>query len=153
MEVKFIEMDIAHIPEVLNIERASFPTPWSQQAFTYEILHNNFGYYVVAMDDGKVIGYGGMWLILDEAHITNIAVSPLSRGKKVGLMLMSYLMIKAVELGAVRMTLEVRPSNQVARNLYKKLGFEERGLRKNYYSDTNEDAIIMWKDDLTTHEE
>ncbi|MEG6616613.1 ribosomal protein S18-alanine N-acetyltransferase [Peptococcaceae bacterium 1198_IL3148] len=153
MEIKLIEMDLSHLPEVLSIEKVSFPTPWSQQAFIYEILQNNFSYYVVALDGAKVVGYGGMWLILDEAHITNIAVSPSSRGKKVGLMLMKHLMKKAVEFGAVRMTLEVRPSNDIARNLYKKLGFEERGLRKNYYNDTHEDAIIMWQDNLVTNEE
>ncbi|SHK67644.1 [SSU ribosomal protein S18P]-alanine acetyltransferase [Desulforamulus aeronauticus DSM 10349] len=146
MEYRLIEMKLDHIPGVLEIEQVSFPTPWSSQAFTYEITQNNFAHYVVALEDEKVIGYVGMWMVLDEAHITNVAVHPSYRGKKLGLALMVEVMRLAVLRGASRMTLEVRPSNTVARELYKKLGFKEKGLRKRYYTDTNEDAIIMWVD-------
>lgn len=140
------EMKEQHIGGVLQIERVSFPTPWSQQAFTYEITQNNFAYYVVALDEGQVLGYAGMWMVLDEAHITNVAVHPDQRGKKLGKALMLEMMRQALLRGAVRMTLEVRPSNYVARQLYQALGFKEKGLRKKYYTDTNEDAIIMWAD-------
>ncbi|RYD03254.1 hypothetical protein N752_20700 [Desulforamulus aquiferis] len=85
-----------------------------------------------------------MWLVLDEAHITNVAVHPEYRGKSIGEALMLEMIQQAIIRGAVRMTLEVRPSNMAARELYKKLGFKEKGLRKKYYTDTNEDAIIMW---------
>ncbi|AQS60158.1 ribosomal protein S18-alanine N-acetyltransferase [Desulforamulus ferrireducens] len=146
VDYRLTEMKLEHIPEVLAIEQVSFPTPWSQQAFTYEITQNNFAHYVVALEGEKVIGYAGMWLVLDEAHITNVAVHPNYRGKKLGLALMLEAMRQAILRGAVRMTLEVRPSNTVARELYKKLGFKEKGLRKRYYTDTNEDAIIMWVD-------
>ena len=144
MDYRLTEMKLDHIPGVLEIEQISFPTPWSHQAFTYEITQNNFAHYVVALQAEKVIGYAGMWLVLDEAHITNVAVHPNCRGQKLGLALMLETMRQAVLRGAVRMTLEVRPSNTVARELYKKLGFKEKGLRKRYYTDTNEDAIIMW---------
>lgn len=113
-----------------------------------ELLQNSFAYYVVALKEGKVVGYGGMWIILDEAHITNVAVHPAFRMKHIGRALMLEMMRRALFAGVTRMTLEVRPSNYAARRLYTALGFEERGLRKRYYTDTNEDAIIMWKDDL-----
>ncbi|BAF58924.1 acetyltransferases [Pelotomaculum thermopropionicum SI] len=90
-----------------------------------------------------------MWLILDEAHITNVAVHPEYRKNNIGRTLMLEMMRRAALMGAVRMTLEVRPSNAAARRLYASLGFEVKGIRRRYYTDTNEDAIIMWKEDLT----
>ncbi|GAB6179603.1 ribosomal protein S18-alanine N-acetyltransferase [Desulfotomaculum defluvii] len=146
MEVRLVEMKLEHIPGVLQIEQVSFPTPWSQQSFTYEITQNNFACYMVALNEEKVVAYAGMWLVLDEAHITNIAVRPDYRGKKLGKSLLLEMMRQAIMRGAVRMTLEVRPSNYTARKLYEILGFKERGVRKKYYTDTNEDAIIMWVD-------
>ena len=148
MEIKFEEIGIKHMADVIRIERESFSSPWSIQAFTYEVLYNELSHYVVALSEDDVVGYGGMWIIMDEAHITNIAVDSFYRGQKLGYLLMKQLINKAIELGAVKMTLEVRPTNTPARNLYRKLGFVERGIRKNYYSDINEDAIIMWKDEL-----
>lgn len=147
MDFKLADMRIEHIPGVLQIEQVSFPTPWTRQSFTYEITQNNFACYQIVLDEQeKVVAYAGMWLILDEAHITNIAVHPNCRGNKLGKVLMLEMMRQAVLRGAVRMTLEVRPSNYKARKLYEKLGFKERGLRKKYYTDTNEDAVIMWVD-------
>ncbi|ABO51390.1 [SSU ribosomal protein S18P]-alanine acetyltransferase [Desulforamulus reducens MI-1] len=146
MDFMLAEMTVEHIPGVLQIEQVSFPTPWSQQSFTYEITQNNFAVYLVAIQQEKVIAYAGMWLVLDEAHITNIAVHPDYRGKKIGKALLLEMMRQAVLRGAMRMTLEVRPSNYTARQLYEKVGFKEKGLRKKYYTDTNEDAIIMWVD-------
>lgn len=148
MEVTFGEMRPEHLNQVEAIEKASFPTPWSRSSFAFEITQNNFAFYVVAAAEEEVLGYGGMWLILDEAHITNLAVHPEHRGKRIGRALMMELMRRAVMMGITRMTLEVRPSNLAARRLYKSLGFEERGLRKRYYTDTKEDAIIMWNDNL-----
>lgn len=141
-------MQLKHIPDVLKVERVSFLTPWSDHAFTYEILYNELSYYTVALLDDVVVGYAGMWMILDEAHVTNVAVAPTHRNRKIGRLLMQQLMNKAVQNGINRMTLEVRPSNAYARRLYKSLGFKELGVRKNYYTDTNEDAIIMWKENL-----
>ncbi|RJQ30147.1 MAG: ribosomal-protein-alanine N-acetyltransferase [Peptococcaceae bacterium] len=141
-------MDLEHLPEVVAIEEASFPTPWSLFAFTYEVMQNNFAHYIVALDRRQVVGYAGVWVIMDEAHITNVAVHPQCRGRRVGLHLMEELMKRVASIGVDRMTLEVRPSNIVARNLYEILGFTECGRRKGYYSDNHEDAIIMWKSGL-----
>lgn len=148
MAVTFENMNVDHLDQVLQIEKASFPAPWSRDAFLGEILQNDLAYYIVAVSDGAVSGYGGMWLILDQAHITNVAVGPDWRGKGLGKALMLEMIQLAAVRGAGSMTLEVRPSNKVARRLYHGLGFEERGVRKCYYAETNEDAIIMWKDDL-----
>lgn len=142
--LKFAVMRPEHLNQVLAIETRSFPIPWSHRAFMFEVTENDFAFYIVALVDEKVVGYAGMWIVLDEAHITNVAVHPELKGRGVGRALMTELLGRAVVLGAVRITLEVRVSNQVARSLYKSLGFAEKGLRKKYYSDNNEDAIIMW---------
>lgn len=99
-----------------------------------------------------VVGYGGIWLSVDEAHITTIATAPEIRGRGVGELLLNGLIDLALECGASFMTLEVRVSNQVAQNLYLKYGFEARGIRRRYYTDNNEDALIMWTGDLRTPE-
>lgn len=143
--VGFRFMTLADVHAVAALERLSFTTPWPPDAFVNELTRNpNARYVVVVNRENKVIAYCGMWVVLDEAHITNVAVHPDWRGKKIGERLMRKMMEVAVAYGAKSMTLEVRPSNTVARRLYAKLGFEERGLRKQYYSDNNEDAIIMW---------
>ncbi|SFR07270.1 ribosomal-protein-alanine N-acetyltransferase [Desulfoscipio geothermicus DSM 3669] len=146
--IKFDRMQPEHLDQVLVIEKSSFPTPWTRQAFDYEIQINDFAHYIVALQDNRVAGYAGMWIILDEAHITNVAVHKKHRSRGLGKALMLEMIKRSVLLGAERMTLEVRPSNTTARHLYTRLGFAERGLRKKYYTDTEEDAIIMWKDDL-----
>ncbi len=139
------------IDEVLKIERLCFSTPWSYQAFKSEIEGNHCARYVVAEREGHVIGYGGMWIILDEAHITNVAVHPHYRGKGIGEALMKALINTAAQLKITSMTLEVRVSNKIAQNLYEKLGFMGVGVRKGYYTDNGEDALIMWKDKLTKY--
>ncbi|OPZ70726.1 MAG: ribosomal-protein-alanine N-acetyltransferase [Firmicutes bacterium ADurb.Bin456] len=150
MDVTFRKMCLKHLDEVLEIEKVSFPSPWSRNAFVSEITQNEFACYIVAIAGEKVAGYGGMWLILDEAHITNVAVHTAYRMNRVGGMLMLELIRRAILRGVDRMTLEVRPSNHVARRLYNSLGFKDIGRRKRYYTDTNEDAIIMWKDNLSS---
>lgn len=144
MQLEITGMRPEHIDQILEIEKSSFPTPWSRQAFEFELLQNEFAYYIVALNQKKVLGYAGIWVVLDEGHITNVAIDPAHRGKKLGRLLMTELVRRATALGAVKITLEVRPSNAVAINLYHSLGFKEKGLRKKYYSDNNEDAIIMW---------
>lgn len=137
------------IPQVLEIEKEAFPTPWSQYAFKCEIEDNGFAYYLVvtpAEDISNVVGYGGMWIIIDEAHITNVAVATAYRGHHAGRLLMKGLCQLALSKGAVKMTLEVRESNEIAQNLYKQMGFAPSGIRPGYYADNQEDAIIMWKD-------
>ncbi|MFP4200021.1 MAG: ribosomal protein S18-alanine N-acetyltransferase [Clostridia bacterium] len=136
-------MEAGDIPHVLEIERRSYPTPWSETAFRSEITHNTSADYVVATHCEKVIGYAGMWLFLFEAHVTNIAVHPDYRGRKVGAQLLLGLMGRALLRGLKRMTLEVRVSNALAQDFYESYGFQFVKLKKGYYTDTGEDALVM----------
>ena len=138
-------MELDDLSGVLSIERLSFPTPWSRQAFLGELTENDFAYYYVGVTKDKLVGYAGMWIILDEAHVTNVAVHHDYRENSIGRRLMLELMQNAIVLGANRITLEVRPSNTTARHLYTNMGFVPAGIRKAYYTDTGEDALIMWK--------
>ncbi len=135
---------VSDIEDILGIEQASFAVPWSREAFYREIVENQFAYYLVIEDSFQPIGYCGIWLVMDEAHVTNIAILPSYRGRRLGEMLMKEAIKLAKTQGARTMTLEARVSNHVAQNLYKKLGFESGGIRKNYYSDNGEDALVMW---------
>jgi len=143
-KVKFRMMRCEDIPAICEIEAESFPTPWSEQTFASELTQNRFAHYIVMEFDGRIVGYGGMWVIFDEAHVTNIAVAARYRGRRLGTRLLAELGKRAHRLGAARITLEVRPSNTAARNLYAKFGFRPNGIRPGYYSDNGEDAIIMW---------
>ena len=102
----------------------------------------------MAEEEGRVLGYGGMWLLFDEAHITNIAIAPEARGQHLGRYLLYGMMEAAHDRGAERMTLEVRETNQVAQNLYFSFDFEKQGYRKRYYEDTGEGAYLLWNEDL-----
>lgn len=141
-------MELADVDAVVAVEQVSFITPWSRDAFVAETDDNDLAVYLVLEADGRVIGYVGMWVIMDEAHVTNVAVLPAFRGQGHGERLMRALIDKARGRGARRMTLEVRPSNAAALGLYGKLGFVPYGLRPRYYTDTQEDAVIMWLDGL-----
>lgn len=132
------------IDQVLEIEHASFTTPWSREAFYNELNMNKFAVYIVVEADKKVVGYCGVWIVIDEAHVTNIAILPEYRGRKLGEALMQNLFEVARTMGAKSMTLEVRVTNYVAQSLYRKFGFQKGGLRKNYYTDNQEDALVMW---------
>lgn len=142
--VTFRKMTIHDVNEVYEIEKQSFTLAWTKEAFEQEMLKNEFAYYVLAETQEGVVGYCGMWLVMDEAHITNIAISPKERGKKFGEALMREAIKTAKAQGAKLMTLEARVSNIAALNLYKKLGFKNGGIRKGYYTDNQEDAIVMW---------
>lgn len=142
--IEIIEMTEEHLPEVLYISKLSFPIPWSHASFQKE-LKNIFAKYLVAIMDNKVIGYGGMWIIIDEAHITNIAVHPDYRGRGLGDKLLSSMISQCLSQRVTAMTLEVRASNYTAQCLYKKYGFKEEGIRRAYYEDNHEDAVIMWR--------
>lgn len=144
MNVEFRAMQLSDIEQVCEIEKEAFPTPWTAEAFYSELTSNLFAHYIVIEKEGELIGYGGMWKIIDEAHITNIAIRKSYQGNKLGEKLLQYLQHAAIEAGMKRMTLEVRVSNTVAQNLYHKLGFYKVGTRKGYYTDNNEDAYIMW---------
>lgn len=146
--VQISDMRLSDIDEVLEIEKLCFPTPWTRRAFVSELNENVYAHYIVARSNGRLAGYAGMWVILEEAHITNIAVHPAYRRQGLGWLLLHELMERARVRHATAMTLEVRTSNLVAQTMYTRAGFQVRGLRKGYYTDTKEDAIVMWKDDL-----
>ena len=135
-------MTMADVDGVAAVEAATFPTPWSRDAFASE-MKNVAARYLVAEKDGVIIGYAGAWIIIDESHITNIAVLSDHRGQGIGRRLTESLMQYLSNLGAAYATLEVRKSNEVAQNLYKSLGFIKLGVRKRYYEDNGEDALIM----------
>ncbi len=137
-------MHLGDLQAIITIERASFSTPWSLEAFKTELKDNEYARYLCLELEGQVIGYMGLWFILDEGHITNIAITPNHRGQHWGELLMRSVMEEMVEQGMERMTLEVRASNYPAQSLYKRLGFAIAGVRKGYYVDTGEDAMIMW---------
>lgn len=141
-------MELADIPAVLVVDRSSFPTPWSAKAFQGELKANVYAHYFVAERDGEVVGYAGVWTVLDEAHVTNIAVHPDHRRLGIGRLLLATLVTRAIEQGCDSIMLEVRKSNHTAQKLYRDFGFEPRGIRRGYYTDNNEDAIIMWKSGL-----
>ena len=148
MEIKTItyrKMTIEDIDQVLLIEEEAFTLPWTREAFEHEMTTNLYSYYLVAETEEKdIVGYCGMWIVMDESHITNVAVAERMRGHKIGEGLMREAIRVVKEQKVVLMTLEVRVSNIVAKNLYYKLGFQDGGIRKNYYTDTQEDALVMW---------
>lgn len=147
-ELVITTMTMDDLDKVMQVEKASFTTPWSRQAFVRELTENAFAVYVVGRLGTKVVGYAGMWLIINEAHVTNIAVHPDYRRRHFGERLLQELIDRAKRNNCDRMTLEVRTGNLGARAMYRRFGFVEQGIRRRYYTDTGEDAIIMWKDEL-----
>ncbi|MEO8541516.1 MAG: ribosomal protein S18-alanine N-acetyltransferase [bacterium] len=133
------------MPQVVAVERASYSAGWPATAFERELTQNAMARYIVLRPapGGEVIGFGGLWLMVDEAHIVTVAVVPDSRRKGYGRVLVHGLLEVAIAHGMEMATLEVRASNAAARALYKEYGFYEVGLRKKYYSDNHEDGIIM----------
>ncbi|MBS3900180.1 MAG: ribosomal protein S18-alanine N-acetyltransferase [Dethiobacter sp.] len=146
MHVTIEPMQVCHLERVVAIEREVYPSPWSKNAFVNEIMDNGLASYWVAMIEEQVVGYAGIWTIMDEAHLTTLAVCRRWQRRGVGSLLLDRLLVEAKALGATRITLEVRVSNDKAQKLYKKYGFMSSGLRPNYYHD--EDALVMWLDNL-----
>ena len=136
-------MRAGDLDAVTAIEAATFARPWSRESFQQELERNVAARYLVAEENGRVVGYAGAWVILDESHITNIAVAEDARGRGIGRKLTEALMRYISNLGAAYATLEVRVSNERAQNLYKSLGFVSVGKRKRYYEDNQEDAFLM----------
>ncbi len=141
-------MTLADVDGVHAIEEATFPRPWTREDFVKEMTQNACARYLVAEQAGEIVGFAGAWIVLDEAHITNIAVARARRGQGVGKALTRGLLQYAANLGVVYATLEVRRSNGVAQGLYKGLGFVYVGLRKRYYEDNGEDAFIFCCDHM-----
>ena len=138
------EMTKAHIDAVCEIENDCFPAPWSRKSF-YDELANENAYYFTAAVDGKTVGYGGLWHIVNEGHITNIAVAREYRRNGIGRALVLKMIDFAKKKEMIGLTLEVNINNHSAQRLYSSLGFKPEGMRKNYYAETKEDAVIMWK--------
>ena len=134
---------------VLWVEESSFRAPWTLAMFEDELKNPELAHYLTAQCGAHVVGYMGFWLVQEEAHITNLAVHPAFRRRKIGERLLAALLKQARRLGAKRATLEVRASNAPARALYEKHGFKLVAIRKGYYDDNHEDAWVMWIDDLT----
>lgn len=143
--IKTEYMTLEHLDDVYEIELDSFSIPWEREDFTKELTNNSMAIYIVALIDSKVVGYGGMWHVVNEGHITNIAVAEDYRRRGVGTALLSRMIEIAEEKEMIGLELEVRVGNANAMRLYSKFGFKTEGIRKNYYADTKEDAIIMWK--------
>ncbi|WP_394266012.1 ribosomal protein S18-alanine N-acetyltransferase [Anaerotignum sp.] len=142
---EIIPMTVEHIDGVLAVEEATFSIPWTRKDFEREMTENNLAIYYVAVAEGKIVGYAGMWHVITEGHITNVAVLEDYRKQGIGDALMAQLEQVAMEKEMIGITLEVRINNTPAQRLYHKHGYRAEGLRKNYYPDTHEDAVIMWK--------
>ena len=143
-------MTVDDIPAVHAIERASFTVPWPDDAYRNELVTNRLATYVVARAGDEVVGFGGLWVMVDEAHVTTFAVDPRWRRRGAGEWMLLALLDLAVERRAREATLEVRLSNMPARRLYEKYGFRPVGIRPRYYSDNGEDALIMTTDALAS---
>jgi [ribosomal protein S18]-alanine N-acetyltransferase len=148
LRVSIEPMGLDDLPTVQAIEEASFTTPWPPHAYRSEIESNRLAQYIVARVGGQVVAYAGMWMMVDEAHVTTFAVHPRWRRQRIGERLLLTLLDLARGRRAREATLEVRLSNLAARRLYEKYGFRPVGLRPRYYSDDNEDALIMTTESL-----
>jgi ribosomal-protein-alanine N-acetyltransferase len=137
-----------NIPDVLAIERLSFQSSWPPNAFQNELRDNKLAHYFVGRLDGAIVAYGGIWVILEDSHVTTIAVHPDNRGQRLGEEILVHLLDEAIDRDASWITLEVRETNDVAQKLYRKYGFTVVSTRRGYYSDNNESALVMWAGNL-----
>lgn len=133
-----------HIKDISKIEKDCFAIPWNEKEFRDELKNNKMAIYIVALLDEEVVGYAGMWHVINEGHITNVAVKKEHRRKNIGSQMIKNLLEIAKDKEMIGITLEVRVSNKEAQDLYKKNGFILEGIRKEYYDDNREDALIMW---------
>ncbi len=142
-------MQLCDLDEICEIEAKAYGEHhWSRESFVHEIENNLAKYYVAKGENGQIFGYLGAWIIIDEAHITTLAVDPAHKRKKVAQSLMNCFIEDCYKNMVKYITLEVRVSNEPAINLYKKFGFNSLGTRKGYYQDNNEDALIMWTENI-----
>ena len=142
---KIIPMTSDHIEQVVKLEEVTFHIPWTRADFERELNENKMAIYFVAVIDEKVVGYAGLWHVVTEGHITNIAILEDYRRMGIGAAFIEKIIQTAKENEMIGITLEVRISNIPAQKLYTKYGFKPEGFRKKYYQDTGEDAVIMWK--------
>ena len=144
LTVHLVPLRRRHLRSVLRIESQVYPRPWSLPLFMSELNLRTSRVYIAARIEGLIVGYAGIMLAGEEAHVTTIAVDPAWQRHKIGTRLMARLVRSTVAQGSQHLTLEVRMSNLGAQAMYRRFGFEPAGVRKNYYAETNEDALIMW---------
>lgn len=142
-------MRLCDLARVEEIDRRCYPLPWQRSIYETE-LSNRAACYLIARSPQEVVGYGGCWVVGDEGHLTTLAVDPLFRGRRIGERLLLCLMEEVVLRRASHVTLEVRESNCPAQQLYRKYGFRNAAIRKRYYTDTGENALVMWADSVNT---
>ncbi len=150
--VEILPMRRRHLRSVIRIEVQSYPRPWSLGLYLSELALGGMRCYLVARRAGEVVGYGGVMYIGPDAHVTTLAVAPEFHRQGIGGRLLLQLARAAVAHGAENLTLEVRVSNEAAIGLYRRFGFVPAGVRKNYYAEVNEDALVMWANDIGTPE-
>src|SRR5438067_8706118 len=152
LDVQLVRMRRRHLRSVMRIEVQVYPRPWSLSLFMSELALRSTRVYYVACVDGVVAGYAGLMMTVDDGHITTIAVDPSWHRHKIATRLLLALARQAIGRGATSLTLEVRVGNKGAQELYRRFGFRPCGIRKNYYVETNEDALVMWADDVDSEE-
>ncbi len=148
LEVRIVPMRRRHLRSVLRIESRVYPVPWSMSLFLSELTLRSTRAYYVAFVGRQLVGYAGLMMTLDDGHVTTIAVDPVWHRHKIGSRLLLALAREALRRGATSLTLEVRLGNKAAQNLYRRFGFRPVGVRKNYYAETKEDALVMWAEDV-----
>ena len=142
----------ADLERVLEIELEAFTSPWTREMYLAELENVGVSFCYLARDDfGRVLGFCSFWRVLDELHINNLAVATAYRRQGIGTALLTYVLRDGPRLGARRATLEVRRSNAIARQLYERLGFTPAGVRRSYYTNPVEDALVLWREDLPDH--
>jgi [ribosomal protein S18]-alanine N-acetyltransferase len=152
LDVQLVPMRRRHLRSVMRIEVQVYPRPWSLSLFMSELALRSTRVYYVARVEGIVAGYAGLMMTVDDGHITTIAVDPAWHRHKIATRLLLALARQAILRGATSLTLEVRVGNKAAQALYQAFGFRPCGVRKNYYVETNEDALVMWADDVDSQE-
>lgn len=142
--VEFRRMKESDIEAVMYIDMLSFPKPWPENIYYEELRNNKYATYFVAVVDNEIVGFCGAWMVFDEAQITNIAIDPSHRGMGYGQGLFQYVINYGIAHGIKHLSLEVRVSNVAAQRMYKKFRLQPGGIRKNYYTDNQEDALVLW---------
>ena len=151
-EIEITRMRRRHLRGIMTIERQVYPRPWSPSLFVSEMTSGRSRAYLVALDGRAVVGYGGLVSYGEEAHVTTIAVDPEYQRLKIGTRLLYELILEARAMGAQAVSLEVRVTNWGAQRMYARFGFRPVGVRKNYYQETNEDAVVMWTENIQAAE-
>ena len=151
-DLEIVPMRRRHLRSVLRIEVQSYPKPWTLGLYLSELALGSLRCYLVARSRGEVVGYGGVMYLGPDAHVTTLAVAPEFQRHGIGGRMLLQLARAAIAHGAENLTLEVRVTNEAAIALYRRFGFVPAGVRKNYYAEVNEDALIMWANDIQTDE-